>query len=216
MPVPPTVFRSNSKFYQNSQFCGLKRAEPITTQFCTWHDSLTVVTCAKFRCDRLNMLWTKALQNFHWISNSIEISLVGRVPGSHDTPRTSHLITVTSHDVMVCQITGNSSWTQQFVQQFVNAKKKTSKLCITGPLWWESICDLVDGPLNHFHAMTPSCTIAMLTKVHFHFTTHTYCLYLHTVYLIKLFLFIVRDQLFWFGFFVDFTLQEIKLIFSRS
>ena len=36
----------------------------ITAKFCTCHDSVTVVTCAKFRCDQLNMLWTRALQNF--------------------------------------------------------------------------------------------------------------------------------------------------------
>ena len=30
----------------------------------TRHDSVTVVTCAKFRCDRSNMWWTRALQMF--------------------------------------------------------------------------------------------------------------------------------------------------------
>ena len=33
---------------------GLKPTLPITTELCTRHDSYTVVTCATFRCDRLN------------------------------------------------------------------------------------------------------------------------------------------------------------------
>ena len=58
------------------------------------HDSVTVVTCAKFHCDRPNILWTRALLNFefdqkfisgssawgpfykwfsHWYSNAMQI-----------------------------------------------------------------------------------------------------------------------------------------------
>ena len=59
-PVPLMVFWSKSKFNQNSQCLGLKCAQPITTKFCTHHYSVTVVTCAKICCDRLNMLWTGA------------------------------------------------------------------------------------------------------------------------------------------------------------
>ena len=54
-PVPLTIFRSNSKFDQNLQCCSSKCHLPITTKFCTRHDSVTVVTCAKFHCDRLSM-----------------------------------------------------------------------------------------------------------------------------------------------------------------
>ena len=54
-PVPLTIFRSNSKFNQNLQCSGLKYILPITTKFCTRHDSYTVVTCARFRCDRFNI-----------------------------------------------------------------------------------------------------------------------------------------------------------------
>ena len=57
-----TVFRSNSKFEQNLKFFGLKYTQLITTNFGTCHDNVTVVTCAKFHCDRPNMLWTRALQ----------------------------------------------------------------------------------------------------------------------------------------------------------
>ena len=55
---------------------------PITTNFFLRHDSDTVVECAKF----LEIGWacykkTGALIFFYRISNSIEISLVGREPG---------------------------------------------------------------------------------------------------------------------------------------
>ena len=54
-PVPLTIFRPNSKFDQNLQCSSLKCILPTTTKFCTRHDSVTVVTCAKFRCDRLSI-----------------------------------------------------------------------------------------------------------------------------------------------------------------
>ena len=63
-PVPLTVFRSNSKLGQDLECFGLNYAQPITTTFCIRHGSYTVVTWAKFRCDRPNMLWTRALQSF--------------------------------------------------------------------------------------------------------------------------------------------------------
>ena len=50
------------------------------------HDSYTVVMCAKFRRDKIS-LWleeyvlNQSNANFGRISNSIEISVVGRVPG---------------------------------------------------------------------------------------------------------------------------------------
>ena len=61
-PVPLTIFRSNSKFDQNLKCPGLKYTLPITTKFCTRHDSVTVVTCAKFRCDWLSLFEIRALQ----------------------------------------------------------------------------------------------------------------------------------------------------------
>ena len=39
------------KFDQNLDCSSLKCALPITTKFCTCHNSVTVVTCAKFCCD---------------------------------------------------------------------------------------------------------------------------------------------------------------------
>ena len=55
-PVPLSIFRSNSKFDENSKYSSVKYTRPITTIFCTRHDSVTVVTCAKYRCDRSNIL----------------------------------------------------------------------------------------------------------------------------------------------------------------
>ena len=59
-PVPLSIFRSNSKFDENSKHSSVKYARPITTIFCTRHDSVTVVTCAKYRCDRLSIFETRA------------------------------------------------------------------------------------------------------------------------------------------------------------
>ena len=54
VPIPLTIFRSNSKFDQKLQCSGLRCTQPITTKFCTCHDNVIVVTCAKFRCDQLS------------------------------------------------------------------------------------------------------------------------------------------------------------------
>ena len=50
---------------------------------CTRHDNVTIVTCAQFRCDWLSIFLNQSTQNFGRISNSIEISLVGRTPGQN-------------------------------------------------------------------------------------------------------------------------------------
>ena len=39
------------EFDQNLECSSLKHAQPLTTKFCTRHDSYTVVTCAEFRRD---------------------------------------------------------------------------------------------------------------------------------------------------------------------
>ena len=61
-PVPLTIFLLNSKFDQNLQCSGLKYTPPIIIKFCTHHGSITVVTCAKFQCDPLSILQSRALQ----------------------------------------------------------------------------------------------------------------------------------------------------------
>ena len=55
-PDQLTVFRWNSKFDQHLERCRLKHDQPIATKFCTHHASITVVTCTKCRCDRLNLI----------------------------------------------------------------------------------------------------------------------------------------------------------------
>ena len=59
------------EFDKNLGCSGLKCAQPITTKFRTWHDSVTGILCAncKVCCNRPNMLWTKTLQSFSefWI-----------------------------------------------------------------------------------------------------------------------------------------------------
>ena len=79
-PVPLTIFRSNSKFDQIWPCSGLKCTLPIATKFCTGHNSVTIVTCSNFRCHRLSTFQTIEPPIYR-ISNLIEISLVGRVPG---------------------------------------------------------------------------------------------------------------------------------------
>ena len=63
-PVPLSIFRSNSKFDENSEHSSVKFRQPITTIFCTRHDSVTVVTCAKYRCDRSSIFETRAFWIF--------------------------------------------------------------------------------------------------------------------------------------------------------
>ena len=63
-PVPLSIFRSNSKFDENSECSGFEYTRPITTIFCTRHDSDTVVTCAKYRCDRPRIFYTRVFWIF--------------------------------------------------------------------------------------------------------------------------------------------------------
>ena len=63
-PVPLSIFRSNSKFDENSECSSFEYTRPITTIFCTRHDSDTVVTCAKYRCDRPRIINTRVFWIF--------------------------------------------------------------------------------------------------------------------------------------------------------
>ena len=63
-PVPLSIFRSNSKFDENSKHSSVIYTWPFTTIFCTRHDSVTVVTCAKYRCDRSSIFETIAFWIF--------------------------------------------------------------------------------------------------------------------------------------------------------
>ena len=58
-PVPLSIFRSNSKFDESSERSSFEYTGLITTIVCTRHDSDTVVTCAKYRCDRPRIFYTR-------------------------------------------------------------------------------------------------------------------------------------------------------------
>ena len=68
-PVPLSIFRSNSKFDENSERSSFAYTRPITTILCTRHDSDTVETCAKYRCDRPRTFYTRVL----WIFSEFRI-----------------------------------------------------------------------------------------------------------------------------------------------
>ena len=63
-PVPLSIFRSNSKFDENSERSSFEYTRPITTIFCTRHDSDTVVACAKYSCDRARIFYTRVFWIF--------------------------------------------------------------------------------------------------------------------------------------------------------
>ena len=63
-PVPLSIFQSNSNFDENSERFSFGYTRPITTIFCTRHESDTVVTCAKYRCDRLRIFYTRVFLIF--------------------------------------------------------------------------------------------------------------------------------------------------------
>ena len=78
-PVPLTIFRSNSKFDEKLECSSLKYAKLIITKFCTRHDS---VVC-NISLWLVGYILNYSTANFGRISNSIEISLVGRPPGHY-------------------------------------------------------------------------------------------------------------------------------------
>ena len=63
-PVPLSIFRSNSKFDENSERSSFECTRLITTIFCTRHDSDTVVTCAEYHCDRPRIFYTRVFWIF--------------------------------------------------------------------------------------------------------------------------------------------------------
>ena len=70
----------------------------ITTNFCTWHDSLAVMPCAKFCSDHLIKIWMRMKWNFHEICILIGKSSLRWVtdsPGVHSTKTYMILIIIT-------------------------------------------------------------------------------------------------------------------------
>ena len=85
-PVPLTIFRSNSKLYKNLECSNQKHAEPITTKFLHRSRQLYCRDVCKISSWLVGDMLNQSDANFGRISNSIEISLVGRTPGLHQLP----------------------------------------------------------------------------------------------------------------------------------
>ena len=77
--VPLTVFRSNPKFDHILECSNLKYVQPITTKFCTRHNSYV----CKISLWSAGYILNQSTSNVGFISNSIGISIVGRSPDSH-------------------------------------------------------------------------------------------------------------------------------------
>ena len=97
--IPLTIFWLNSKFDQIFQCSGLKCTLLITTKFCTCHDSVTVVMCAKFRCDQCNIFQTRALPILvkFWIRSKYRL-WDGRQDGS---PNNGHQVAYPLHECLL-------------------------------------------------------------------------------------------------------------------
>ena len=78
-PVPLSIFRSNSKFDENSKHSSVYVADHNdilhTSRQCHCRD------VCKISLWSVEYIWNYSVLNFHRISNSIEICLVGRAPG---------------------------------------------------------------------------------------------------------------------------------------
>ena len=105
---PMPVFRSISKFDQNLEGLGLKYDQPITTKLCIRHDRHWRLQ--NVFCDRLIILWTRALVKFHWISNSMEISLAGRVPREWIIPTFHVLLANLLYNQSTCIVHRCMAW----------------------------------------------------------------------------------------------------------
>ena len=71
----------------------------MTTIFCTRHDSDTVVTCAKYRCDRPRIFYTRVFWIFIEFRISIEICLVGRAPALYSVIATIFMMTSSNGNI---------------------------------------------------------------------------------------------------------------------
>ena len=71
-----TVFQSQFKLMEIS-FCSyFDSNKVIATKVCTWHDSCTVVSCAKVCCDLMACSWIIEKQYFYWGWNTSKRLLV--------------------------------------------------------------------------------------------------------------------------------------------
>ena len=79
----------------------------IATTFGTWHDSWTVVACAKFCRDMIISNWIRAKWNFHRIWIVMEKSLVKWVPDMFKSEHDMHHIVLMHNEAELCNLQAN-------------------------------------------------------------------------------------------------------------
>ena len=67
--IPTLIRHSQFSFEVILYCCNLVIDNQITTDFCTCHDSIAVVSCAKFCCDPLIRIWMRRKLKFPWNLN---------------------------------------------------------------------------------------------------------------------------------------------------
>ena len=75
-PISLTIFHSHFKWVEFFSLYNLIHIIHISTNFCSCHDSLAVVACAKLCSDHFFRIWMRAKWNLHHIWNMIEKLLV--------------------------------------------------------------------------------------------------------------------------------------------
>ena len=76
----PWFFHHNSNSMEISFSCNSIAGDHITTKFCTRHDSIAVMPCAKFCSDHFIRIWMRGKWNFHRIWIVMERLLVKWAP----------------------------------------------------------------------------------------------------------------------------------------
>ena len=77
-PVSLNIFASNWNLIKTSPCCNSIAGQQIATNFCTCHDSRSVVSCTKFCSDQFARIEVRVKRNFHRIWIAMENSLVKR------------------------------------------------------------------------------------------------------------------------------------------
>ena len=80
MPISRTIFHPNWNSTENMFSCNSILGYHIATKFCTCHDDITVVPCAKLHSDYFTSTWMRAKLNLHRIWITMEKSLVKYAP----------------------------------------------------------------------------------------------------------------------------------------
>ena len=73
-PVPLSIFRSNSKFDENSKHSSVKYTRSITTVFCTRHDSVTVQNIVVIGWIYMKLERSEFSSNFEFDQNVLSVT----------------------------------------------------------------------------------------------------------------------------------------------